>query len=99
MRHSGLAIADGRRIAPGGEARIQQFGRIRTECRYLRRHFQPIKRYVRDASYSERGATNKYEFVKQIVGLVLVETILAYEQSGVPVRFETRVRSDVNAVF
>jgi len=92
-----LAIADGRRIAPGGEARIQQFGRIRTECRYLRRHFQPIKRYVRDASFIDGRATNKYEFVKQIGDWVWVETIFADEQSGIPVRFETRGRSDANA--
>src|SRR5262249_19120420 len=97
MRRSGLAIADGRRIAPGGEARIQQFGRIRTECRFLRRPFQPIKRYVRDASFIDGRATNKYEFVKQIGDWVWVETIFADEQSGIPVRFETRGRSDANA--
>jgi hypothetical protein len=42
-------------------------------------------------------ATNKYEFVKQIGDWVWVETIFADEQSGIPVRFETRGRSDANA--
>jgi len=42
-------------------------------------------------------ATNKYEFAKQIGDWVWVETIFADEQSGIPVRFETRGRSDANA--
>lgn len=42
-------------------------------------------------------ATNKYEFVKQIGEWVWIETIFADEQSGLPVRFETRGRSDAYA--
>ena len=42
-------------------------------------------------------ATNKYEFAKQIGDWVWVETIFTDEQSGIPVRFETRGRSDANA--
>jgi hypothetical protein len=42
-------------------------------------------------------AMNKYEFAKQIAERVWVETIFADEQSGVPVRFETRGRSDVSS--
>src|SRR5262249_53766188 len=42
-------------------------------------------------------ATNKYEFVKQTGDWVWVETIFADEQSGIPVRFETRGRSDAYA--
>jgi hypothetical protein len=39
MRRSGLAIGGGRKMAPGGEARIQRFGRTKTECQCLGRHF------------------------------------------------------------
>jgi hypothetical protein len=42
-------------------------------------------------------ATNKYEFVKEIGDRVWVETIFADAESGIPVRFETRGRSDANS--
>src|SRR5262245_15625964 len=52
LRRSGLAIGGGRKIASGGEARIQRFGRTKTECQYLGRHFWPSKRSVRGVSLS-----------------------------------------------
>ncbi len=42
-------------------------------------------------------ALNKYEFAKQIADRVWVETIFTDEHSGVPVRFETRGRSDASS--
>ena len=42
-------------------------------------------------------ATKKYEFAKQIGDWVWAETIFADEQSGIPVRFETRGGRDANA--
>ena len=42
-------------------------------------------------------AMNKYEFAKQIADRVWVETIFTDEHSGVPVRFETRGRSDASS--
>lgn len=39
-------------------------------------------------------AMNKYEFAKQVADRVWVETIFTDEHSGLPVRFETRGRSD-----
>jgi hypothetical protein len=42
-------------------------------------------------------ATNKYEFAKQIADRVWVETIFTDELSGLPVRFETRGRSDASS--
>src|SRR5262244_743076 len=42
-------------------------------------------------------ARNKYEFVKQIGDWLWVEPIFADEQSALPVRSETRGRSDANA--
>jgi hypothetical protein len=41
-------------------------------------------------------AANKYEFIKQIGDRVWVETIFTDEQSGIPIRFETRGRSDAD---
>ncbi len=42
-------------------------------------------------------AVNKYEFAKQIADRVWVETIFTDEHSGLPVRFETRGRSDASS--
>ena len=42
-------------------------------------------------------AMNKYEFAKQIADRVWVETIFTDEHSGLPVRFETRGRSDASS--
>src|SRR5262245_56299868 len=42
-------------------------------------------------------AMNKYEFAKQIADRIWVETIFTDEHSGLPVRFETRGRSDANS--
>ena len=40
---------------------------------------------------------NKYEFAKQIADRVWVEAFFTDEHSGVPVRFETRGRSDAGS--
>jgi hypothetical protein len=42
-------------------------------------------------------AVNKYEFVRQIADRVWVETIYSEADSRIPVRFETRGRSDANS--
>ena len=42
-------------------------------------------------------ATNKYEFAKQIADRVWVETIYTDGDSGIPLRFETRGRSDASS--
>jgi hypothetical protein len=46
---------------------------------------------------SDGRAMNKYEFAKQIAGRLWVETIFTDEQSGLPVRFEMRGRSDASS--
>lgn len=43
--------------------------------------------------------TIKYEFAKQIADRVWVEAIFTDEHSGIPVRFETRGRSDASSGF